>query len=80
VFPRPFPSLLCILPLPFPPPAPEFAAYLRGLQQRKPVVLTGDLNVAPAEIDIHNPKGNLKSAGEEHMVGCPLTMASLGQF
>lgn len=42
----------------------EFAAYLQGLQQRKPVVLTGDLNVAPADIDIHNPKGNLKSAGE----------------
>ncbi|PRW45261.1 apurinic endonuclease-redox [Chlorella sorokiniana] len=41
----------------------EFAAYLQGLQQRKPVVLTGDLNVAPTDIDIHNPKGNLKSAG-----------------
>lgn len=41
----------------------EFAAYLKGLEARKPVVLTGDLNVAPTELDIHNPKGNLKSAG-----------------
>ncbi|PSC68027.1 apurinic endonuclease-redox isoform X3 [Micractinium conductrix] len=41
-----------------------FAAYLKGLEARgKPVVLTGDLNVAPTELDIHNPKGNLTSAG-----------------
>lgn len=25
--------------------------------------MTGDLNVAPTALDIHNPKGNLKSAG-----------------
>ncbi|KAG2450155.1 hypothetical protein HYH02_000257 [Chlamydomonas schloesseri] len=41
-----------------------FAAFLRGLQARgKPVVVTGDLNCAHKEIDIHAPKTNLKSAG-----------------
>lgn len=41
----------------------DFSAYLKRLEQRKPVVVTGDLNVAPADIDIHSPKTNLKSAG-----------------
>lgn len=41
----------------------DFSAYLKRLEQHKPVVVTGDLNVAPAEIDIHSPKTNLKSAG-----------------
>uniref|UniRef100_A0A8C8RXT6 DNA repair nuclease/redox regulator APEX1 n=1 Tax=Pelusios castaneus TaxID=367368 RepID=A0A8C8RXT6_9SAUR len=40
-----------------------FRAYLRGLDARKPLVLCGDLNVAHAEIDLKNPKGNKKSAG-----------------
>lgn len=40
-----------------------FCSYLKGLEARKPVVLTGDLNVAPTELDIHSPKTNLKSAG-----------------
>ncbi|KXZ56520.1 hypothetical protein GPECTOR_1g467 [Gonium pectorale] len=41
-----------------------FAAYITGLEARgKPVVLTGDLNCAHKEIDIHAPKTNLKSAG-----------------
>lgn len=40
------------------------AAYITSLEARgKPVVLTGDLNCAHKEIDIHNPKGNLRSAG-----------------
>ena len=36
------------------------------LQQKKkgkPVILTGDLNVAHQEIDLKNPKGNTKTAG-----------------
>jgi hypothetical protein len=33
------------------------------LQERKPVVVTGDLNVAHMPIDIHSPKTNLRSAG-----------------
>ena len=39
------------------------AAYLERLSAKKPVILTGDLNCAHQEIDIHNPKKNLKSAG-----------------
>ena len=30
---------------------------------KKPVIVTGDLNVAHQEIDLHNPKGNKKNAG-----------------
>lgn len=37
--------------------------YLAKLNQNKPVVYTGDLNVAHQEIDIKNPKTNLRSAG-----------------
>lgn len=39
------------------------SAHVVALQAHKPVVVTGDLNVAREEIDIHNPKGNLRSAG-----------------
>jgi len=42
---------------------PAMAAAVRGLEGEKPVVVAGDLNCAREEIDIHNPKGNLKSAG-----------------
>ncbi|GAB4821207.1 hypothetical protein N2152v2_008253 [Parachlorella kessleri] len=41
----------------------DFSAYVRGLSERKGVVVAGDLNCAHQEIDIHNPKGNRKSAG-----------------
>lgn len=37
--------------------------YLKGLEQRKPVVLCGDLNVAHTELDIANPKSNMGSPG-----------------
>ena len=37
--------------------------YLKKLEQRKPVVLCGDLNVAHEEIDLKNPKTNRKNAG-----------------
>lgn len=37
--------------------------YLTGLDQRKPVIYTGDLNVAHQEIDIKNPRSNRRSAG-----------------
>lgn len=42
---------------------PALAAFIKQLEQNKPVVLTGDLNCAPQEIDIHDPKRNLRSAG-----------------
>jgi exodeoxyribonuclease-3 len=37
--------------------------YIKKLQKRKPVVWCGDLNVAILDIDVHNPKGNQKTAG-----------------
>lgn len=38
-------------------------AHLRKLDETKPVIYTGDLNVAHEEIDIRNPDSNRKSAG-----------------
>lgn len=40
-----------------------FRAYLLELEQHKPVVLCGDLNVAHQEIDLKNPKTNRRNAG-----------------
>jgi exodeoxyribonuclease-3 len=42
-----------------------FRKYLTHLEAKTklPVILCGDLNVAPQEIDIHNPKGKAKTAG-----------------
>jgi exodeoxyribonuclease III len=41
----------------------EFRAYLKGLDKIKPVIMCGDLNVAHKEIDLKNPKTNLRNAG-----------------
>lgn len=41
----------------------EFREYLVGLDSKKPVILCGDLNVAHKEIDLKNPKPNMKNAG-----------------
>lgn len=38
-------------------------AYIRTLDETKPVIYCGDLNVAHEEIDLKNPKNNHKSAG-----------------
>lgn len=40
-----------------------FRAYLTELDQKKPVILCGDLNVAHKEIDLKNPASNRGSAG-----------------
>ncbi|MGI6091806.1 MAG: exodeoxyribonuclease III [Veillonellaceae bacterium] len=40
-----------------------FKAHLKQLDQTKPVIVCGDINVAHQEIDIKNPKTNRKSAG-----------------
>ena len=40
-----------------------FLAYLKELEQHKPVIFCGDLNVAHNEIDLKNDKTNHKSAG-----------------
>ena len=41
----------------------DFRAYLQALNQKKPIILCGDLNVAHEEIDLKNPKTNHKNAG-----------------
>jgi len=41
----------------------DFKAYLKALDNIKPVILCGDLNVAHKEIDIKNPNSNRKNAG-----------------
>lgn len=40
-----------------------FRAYLCTLNEKKPVILCGDLNVAHEEIDLKNPKTNHQNAG-----------------
>lgn len=40
-----------------------FLCYLKGLEQKKPVIFAGDLNVAHKEIDLKNPKTNRRNAG-----------------
>ena len=40
-----------------------FRAYLRDLDEKKPVIICGDLNVAHKEIDLKNPAANRGSAG-----------------
>jgi len=41
----------------------EFRAHIKALDSKKPVILCGDLNVAHKEIDLKNPKTNVKNAG-----------------
>ena len=40
-----------------------FLSYLKGLEEKKPIVFCGDLNVAHKEIELKNPKTNRKNAG-----------------
>ncbi len=41
----------------------DLRAYLKRLEEGKPVIICGDLNVAHKEIDLKNPKANRKCAG-----------------
>lgn len=41
----------------------DFRVFLKKLEEKKPVVVCGDLNVAHQEIDLKNPKSNRKNAG-----------------
>ena len=41
----------------------DFRNYLLNLKKSKPVIVTGDMNVAHKEIDLKNPKTNRKNAG-----------------
>lgn len=42
---------------------PAFLAYLKALEKTKPVIFCGDLNVAHTEIDLANPKANVRNHG-----------------
>ena len=41
----------------------DFRAYLQKLDESKPVIVCGDMNVAHEEIDLKNPKTNRMNAG-----------------
>ena len=41
----------------------DFLAYIKSLDEKKPVIYCGDLNVAHTEIDLKNPKSNRMNAG-----------------
>jgi len=41
----------------------DFLAYLKKLEKQKPVIFCGDLNVAHKEIDLANPKANVRNHG-----------------
>lgn len=41
----------------------DFLGYLKNLEQKKPVIFCGDLNVAHQEIDLSFPKANTKNHG-----------------
>lgn len=41
----------------------DFLDYIKKLDEKKPVILCGDLNVAHQEIDLKNPKTNRRNAG-----------------
>lgn len=41
----------------------DFREYLTRLNTQKPVIVTGDMNVAHNEIDLKNPKTNRRNAG-----------------
>ena len=41
----------------------DFLSYIKSLEQTKPVIFCGDLNVAHKEIDLKNPKTNRRNPG-----------------
>ncbi|MGH7198099.1 MAG: exodeoxyribonuclease III [Candidatus Omnitrophota bacterium] len=41
----------------------DFLKYLKKLEKKKPVVFCGDMNVAHKEVDLTNPKANVKNHG-----------------
>ena len=41
----------------------DFRMYLKKLDEKKPVIVCGDMNVAHTEIDLKNPKSNVNNAG-----------------
>jgi exodeoxyribonuclease-3 len=41
----------------------DFLRHLKKLERRKPLIICGDMNVAHTEIDLANPKSNMKNHG-----------------
>ena len=42
----------------------EYYDYIQALRKERPnIIICGDYNIAHKEIDIHNPKGNIKTSG-----------------
>lgn len=41
----------------------DFRSYVSSLDKNKPILMSGDFNVAHKEIDLKNPKTNVKNAG-----------------
>ena len=41
----------------------DFLNFVKSLEEKKPIIFCGDLNVAHKEIDLKNPKTNHKNAG-----------------
>ena len=42
----------------------EYYEYIQALRKERPnIIICGDYNIAHKEIDIHNPKGNIKTSG-----------------
>ena len=62
----------------------DFLAYIQKLDDVKPVIFCGDLNVAHQEIDLKNPKTNRKNAGftdeERGKMTCLLESGYLDTF
>lgn len=57
----------------------DLLRYLKALDAEKPVVYTGDLNVAHNEIDLKNPKTNRGNAGfSDEERGCMTRLLSSG--
>ena len=56
----------------------DFLAYVKELDQKKPVIWCGDLNVAHEEIDLKNPKTNRGQAGfsDQERVAMTSTLGS----
>lgn len=61
-----------------------FRAYVKKLDEIKPVVVCGDLNVAHKERDLKNPKTNMKNAGftiqEREKMTCLLEAGFIDSF
>ena len=51
----------------------SFRSYLKSLDEKKPIILCGDLNVAHKEIDLKNPSSNRGNAGFSDEERCAFT-------